>query len=143
MNNSIAVFLINKNVRAVVGLYEPETSGCKPPKRVTFKTFDREIQVGDFVVVPSSTRHGLTTFKIVDVDVDVDFDSHEEMKWIVCRVDQSEYIETIRKENAAISAIKSAEKRKKADELRAALIIDQDAIKTLAISSAGDHTPDA
>lgn len=141
MNNSIAVFLINKNVRAVVGIYEVDIPNGKQAARTMFKTFDQSIQVGDYVVVPSSTRHGLTTNKIIDVDADPDFDSNVEMRWVVCRIDKTEYEATLRMENEAIGKIRSAEKRKKQDELRKALLIDNEALRGLSLSMAGDELP--
>ena len=89
-------------------------------------------------VVQTTTRHEMTVVKVVETDVDVDFDSATPMGWIIGKVDRTDHEATLRQENQAIAAIKSAEKRKKADELRASLILDQEAIKLLALSSAGD-----
>ena len=136
MNYSIAVFLINKNVRAIACTYESDVAG-RPAARTLFKSLDQHLRVGDFVVIPTDTRHGLTVVKIAEVDVDVDFDSQTQMAWIVGKVDLTDHNLVLSQEGQAIAAIKSAEKRKKADELRAALIIDQEAIKALAIS---DHS---
>jgi len=143
MNNSIAVFLINDQVRAVHAVYEPDVPNAKSAPRVTFKTLDRTIQKGDYVIVPTDSRHHMCIFQVTDVDVDIDFDSSQEVRWIIGRVDESPFKETVRKENEAISMIKSAEKRKKREEMQKALIIDQAAIKTLAISSAGEDPPAA
>ena len=141
MNYSTAVFLINKNVRCVTATYEVDTdptSDNGKAKRTPFKTLDPDIVKGDLVIVPSGTRHGMTVVRVVETDVDVDFDSGHQMTWIVERVNQDTFNKNSRAEEQAINAIRSAEKRKKADELRAALIIDQEAIKLLAISSTGD-----
>ena len=138
MNYSTAVFLINKNVRAISVTYERDEPGRAPVNRTTFKTFDPEITVGDYLVVQTTTRHEMTVVKVVETDVDVDFDSATPMGWIIGKVDRTDHEATLRQENQAIAAIKSAEKRKKADELRASLILDQEAIKLLALSSAGD-----
>lgn len=72
MNYTTAVFLINKNVRAVMCNYEPDAEH----KTTMFKTLDTAIRVGDFVIVPTKTRHGMTVSKIVEVDVDV-------LSWLV------------------------------------------------------------
>lgn len=145
MNYSTAVFLINKNVRCVMATYEVDTDPANDAskiKRTPFKTLDPDIVKGDLVVVPTNTRHGMTVVRVVEVDAEVDFDNATPMAWIVDVVRRDNYDKNIRAEDQAINAIRSAEKRKKADELRAALIIDQEAIKLLAISSAGD-TPAA
>jgi hypothetical protein len=68
VNYTTAVFLINDSIRAVTCTYENDG------KRVPFKTLDKTIAVDDIVVVPSGTRHGMTTCKVVEVDSDVDYD---------------------------------------------------------------------
>lgn len=138
MNYSTAVFLINKNVRAVVGTYEAEDNA---PRQI-FKTLDPDIQKGDFVIVPTSTRHKMTVVKIVDIDVDVDFDSGSQMLWIIASVDTVDHEKTLKMEQAAISQIKSAEVRKKRDDLAAALLANVGELKTLEISAmGGDAVP--
>lgn len=137
MNYSTAVFLINDDARAIACSYEPAPHNDKPVTTI-FKTFDPDIKVGDYVVVPTDTRHHLTVIKVEETDVDVDFDSAARVNWIVGRVDKADYDDIMRKEDAAIAAIKSAEKRKKREELRAALILDQEEIKKLALSQTID-----
>lgn len=142
MNYSTAVFLVNKSVRAVAGIYEDDESGKKSPPRTLFKTLDPTIKVGDFVLVPTSTRHKMSVNKIVEVDCDVDFDSTTPMAWVIEVVHRSEYDSVIKMEDSAIAAIKSAEKRRKQDELRAALVKDNPFLETLAIASmSGEATP--
>lgn len=131
MNYTTAVFLINKNVRAVLCNYEPDA----PDKKVMFKTLDASLKEGDFVIVPTKTRHGMTVSKVVEVDVDVDFDNGTQVGWIVCKVDQVGYEAIISQEADAIKVITSAEKTKKRNELAAALLADsKDALKALPIS---------
>lgn len=131
MNYTTAVFLINKNVRAVLCNYEPDA----PDKKVMFKTLDPTIREGDLVIVPTKTRHGMTVSKVVETDVDVDFDNAAPVAWIVAKIDQSGYEATIAQEGDAIAVIKSAEKTKKRNELAAALLVDsKDALKALPIT---------
>jgi hypothetical protein len=144
LNHSTAIFLINKSVRAVVGIYEAqEKPGDKPVPRTTFKTLDPTIKVGDFVLVPTGTRHLMSVNKIVEVDVEVDLESSVQMAWIISVVDKSEYDHVKRMEDNAISQIRSAEKRKKQDDLRAALLKDNPLLETLSLSdmSAPAATP--
>ena len=132
MNYTTAVFLINNTVRAVMCNYEPDA----PDKKVMFKTLDPAIKVGDLVIVPTKTRHGMTVSKVVEVDVDVDFDSGTQVGWLVCKVEQASYEATLAQEAQAISVITSAEKTKKRNELAAALLADsKDALKALPITS--------
>lgn len=120
MNYSTAVFLINDNVRCISCTYEENGS------KTLFKTLDDTIEVGDLVVVPSSTRHKMTIVKVVEVDIDVDLDSPTPMDWIVAPVESAGYKKVLEMESAAIETIKSAEKRKKRDDMRAAIFKDRD-----------------
>lgn len=132
MNYSTAIFLINKDVRAILVNYEPNL----PEKLCMFKTLDKTIKKDDFVVVPTHTRHGMTVSKVMEVDVDVDFDNQTLVDWIVTKVDRSQYEVTLSQEGDALAVIKSAEKTKKRNELAAALLADsKDALKALPIST--------
>lgn len=128
-NYSTAVFLLNNKVRAVLGIYKPDPlnagmNGVQLEKRVMFKTMDPDIKKGDLVLVPSDTRHNITTFKITDVDVEVDLESSTKINWIVGVVDRTEYDQVIAMEASAIDRIKSAQTTKKRKELRDALMAD-------------------
>ena len=100
MNYSTSVFLINQKVRAVSVNYEPDEK-----KQTIYKTLDETIAAGDYVVVPTHTRHKFTVARVVEVDVDVDFDSPELMTWIVARIDRSAYDLTLKQEDAAIAVV--------------------------------------
>jgi len=131
MNYSTAVFLINKNVRAVQVTYEATENAS----RETFKTLDKSIKVDDFVVVPTDTRHKMTVCKVVAVDVDVNFDSSAPMAWIIGVVDRGPWQVVMSQEGDAIAAIRAAEVNKKRDDLRKALLADHaDQLKALPIS---------
>lgn len=125
MNFSTAIFLVDDSVHAVAGTYENDG------KINIFKTRDKKIAVGDIVVVPSGTRHNFTTFKISEVDVPVDYDQSAKMDWIVCRVDMDEYKKTLDHEATVIQVVKSAEQRKRRDELKAAIFVDQNELAKL------------
>ena len=127
MNHSLAVFLISASVRAVLATYE---AGDDAP-RTMFKTFNDDIKVDDYVIVPTTTRHKMTVVKVVEVDVEPDFDSHHDFDWIVGVVDRASFEEIELQEAAAIEKVKSAERRKKRDELGAALATDEAALKEL------------
>jgi len=122
MNYSTAVFLINDDVRAIACTYEADEKA----KREIFKTLDKSIAKDDFVVVPTDTRHKMTVVKVVEVDVDVDLDSSIPMQWIVGAVERHDYERILKMEDQAIETIKSAEKRKKRDEMRAAIFKDRE-----------------
>lgn len=144
MNYSTAIFLVNKSVRAIVGIYEDDDGGKKVVPKTLFKTLDPTIKVGDYVLVPTSTRHKMSVNKVVEVDVDIDFESQTQMSWVIGVVDREEYLRTVKMEEAAIERIKSAEKRRRQDELRAALLKDNPFLETLAIADMGvDPVPPA
>ena len=133
MNYSTAVFLINDKVRAIACTYEEDG-----PKTI-FKTLNAEIGVDDLVIVPTNTRHMMTVCKVTAVDVDVDYDSSTQMSWIIDTVDTTDYDVVLGQEAQAIEAVKSAEKRRRKDELRAAVFKDQEeSMKSLAITSLDD-----
>lgn len=132
MNYTTAIFLINRNVRAVAAIYE---AGDTAP-RTLFKTLRADLQLGDLCVVPTNTRHNFTVVKLVDLDVDVDFDSQVPMAWIVAKIDQTEHDKIVGQEQTAVAAIKSAEMRKKRDLLRESLLADKlEEIKALPIAA--------
>lgn len=137
MNLSTAVFLINDTARAILAIYEKDEKDRKAP-RTMFKTFDPTIKVDDYIVVPSGTRHGITTVKVVEVDVEVDFDSSTKVDWVIGKVEMADYEQIKAQEEAALEAIRSAEKAKKKRELREALFLDNaEKIKALPISQIG------
>mgnify|MGYP000126731731 CR=1 FL=1 len=135
MNDSLAVFLLNDNARSVMATYEDD----KYADATMFKTFDQDIDVDDYVIVPTDTRHKMTVCKITEVDVDIDFDSRIDCKWIIGTIELSDHELVLKQEQQAISAIRSAEKSKKRRELKEAMFADQEeVIKALPISSVSD-----
>lgn len=152
MNYSTAVMLINTNIRAIKVIYEPETddqipqrvkdTGKKPIKgqiRYVLKTLDKNIQAGDYVVVPTTTRHGLTVVLVDEVDVEVDFDSAAEIKWVISRIDLSDSKTIAAEEIKWIDALKASEKRRKREEIKKNLLdmYKDDGIEKLAIANMG------
>lgn len=141
MNYSTAIFLVNKSVRAIVGIYEDDDNGKKVVPKTLFKTLDPTIKVGDYVLVPTSTRHKMSINKVVETDVDIDFDVTAPMAWVISVVERDDYERTVKMEETAIVAIKSAEKRRKQDELREALLKDNPFLSSLAIADMGAESP--
>lgn len=125
MNYSTAVFLINDKARIIKASYELNSDGT-PQSLIAFKTFDSTLVKGDFVVVPTDTRHKLTVVRVEEVDIDTDdyLDFYGEMKWVVSKVDMQSYSKCLDMEQEAIRTIKSAEKRKKKEELRKTILAD-------------------
>lgn len=125
VNKSLAVFLLDTpGVRAVRVTYEgfdPNTD--KPLGNLTlFKTFEKNLQVGDYVIVPTHTRINFTAVQIAEVDVEVDYESTKEVDWIVCPFDPSGYKGILAQEQKIIDAIKAADKKARQDELKKRLL---------------------
>lgn len=135
MNYSTAIFLINPKVRAIAAIYEPDTDNRKSP-RVIFKTFDQDISVGDYILVPTDTRHKMTVNKVVEVDVEPDLESHVQMSWVIGVVDRSMYEEVLGQEARAIDLMKAAEKTHAREELRKKMLahVDETKLQALQIS---------
>lgn len=132
MNYSTAIFLMSEEVRCVMVAYEPDNDKMNfKAKRVPYKTFDKDIKVGDLVVVPTTTRWNMTVCKVVAVDVDPDLDTQEQIKWIVGVVDSADFEQIKAKEDEAISALKKARFERKKRELRETLIGSEETLKKL------------
>lgn len=136
MNYSTAVFLINDACRAIRGIYEPDTDHKKAPRR-TFKTFDPAVKVDDLIIVPSSTRHKFTTFKVTEVDIEVDPTTEEQIDWVVGVIDASAYEKVLADERDAIGRIKAAEKTYQREELKKKMFAHMDAEAVAALRLAG------
>lgn len=122
MHDSRKVFLLDKEPRCVLATYE-EHEGAE---RTEFKTWDQNIEEGDFVVVPTSTRHHMTVVKVVEVDVEPDLDCPSKMDWIVGVVDQSEFLKNAKQEERFIEMTRKAEKARRKRELKEAFLHDVD-----------------
>jgi len=141
LNYSTAIFLVNDEVRAVDVSYETLEQNPKR-KLVTFKTFRRDIVVGDIVVVPSTTRYAMTCCLVEAVDVDVDFDTHVKMDWIVDKVQQGGYHAAVEQEQQGIETIKAKKQEQKRKAVRAAFLADNPDIRALPICTVADEQPD-
>lgn len=135
VNNSLAVFLINPSVRAVMCSYEGIDPKSKAPRDTPkmFKTLDPDLKVEDLVIVPTDTRVGFTVVQVAKVDVEVDYESTETVKWIVGSIDPSQYHSILSREGEFIEAVKAADKKRRQDELKKALLanLPEDEIKAL------------
>lgn len=141
MNYTAAIFLINKQVRGVTVTYDPAD---KTGQGFTFKTLDPAIIVDDLVIIPTGTRHGFTVAKVNAIDVDVDLDSAIEYKWLAGKFSSKSYEEILEQEKLAIAKIKSAEIRKKRDDMREALFKDQEeTLKALPMYTNEEEIPTA
>lgn len=148
MNYTTAVMLINPNIRAIKAIYEPDVTDqygkvIKTGQRYIFKTLDTNIQKGDLIVVPTTTRHGFTVVKVEEVDIEIDFESSIELKWVVDRVCVSGYSNVQVEESKWIDALKASEKRAKREEIKKKMLdmYKDDNIEKMAIAQMAGGTP--
>lgn len=123
MNYSTAVFLINDDVRGLYVTYAPDRADNRE-RRYLVKTLDQTIEVGDYVVVPSTIddRFNLAIARVTDTDPDIDFDSTTVVPWVVQRIDMADFNQTIELEEVAIQKIKEADLAKRKRNLAASLM---------------------
>lgn len=137
-NYSTAVMLFNENIRAVRIIYNPQD---KDPKQSTylFKTLDRTIQKDDYVVIPTSTRHGMTVVRVAEVDVEVDYSAGTQVNWIIAKVDATEVENTKQEELKWIELMKKSEARAKREEMKKNMMefVKDEEVKALAITHMG------
>lgn len=122
MNYSTAVMLFNSDIRAIRVSYDPNDKVNGLPKSYLFKTLDPDLKVGDFVSIPTDTRHNITVAKVEEIDAEVDFDSSLEIKWIVSRVPTKEYEAILADEQIWIAEMKKAQNMKKKEDIKKSML---------------------
>lgn len=147
MNYSKAVLLVNDNIRVVACSYEPDVKDAsgritQRQGRYHFKTVDTSLKVGDLVVVPTDSRHGMTVIKVEEVDVEVEIDDDIELKWIISKVDDSAYQTVLKEEAAAIALLKKAEKKDQKKKLKEKMLafVDEETASKLSLSHFTENT---
>jgi hypothetical protein len=122
-NYSTAIFLVNDKVIALSAHYEPDApDGRKTAPREIFKTFDSSLKKGDLIVVPSTTRHQVTTCMVDEVGVQVDLDTTANVRWVIGKVDMTAYESVKDHENRLINKMKQAEAKHRQEDLRKKLL---------------------
>lgn len=118
MNYTTAVMLFNNDIRPIAVSYETDGKGNGVKPFTIFKTFDADIKAGDYVVVPTETRHGMTVCRVEGVDVEIDFDDKTPVNWIVGKISKEAYAQALDKETKLIEYMKKAENRKKREDIK-------------------------
>ncbi len=108
----------------------PVKEGQKP-NLTMFKTLDKTIKAGDIVMVPSETRHKITTVKVIEEDVEVDHDNTKKVDWIVGKLNTDLAQSYIDFETKILAKVKSADKAKRQRELRESLTKDKPELEGL------------
>lgn len=114
MNYTTAVMLINEEIRAISCSYEKESEPAAEHQikaRTVFKTLDATIKKGDYLVVPTDTRHKMTVVRVEEVDVDVDFENDVPVNWAVGKVDMKTFNDNKSKEGEWVAKLKTVERK--------------------------------
>lgn len=120
MNLSASIFLINDDVRPVRVSYDPDLPKNNNPNRL-FKTLDKTVKKDDYVIVPTTTRHGFTVCRVEETDFVIDYDGSDRWDWVVGKVDKEAYDAVVAQEAQYTNRIGQAEQSRKKHELAAAL----------------------
>lgn len=122
MNLTTAIMLVNKGVRPVRVLYDPDNPGKSYNPHQLFKTLDPELKKDDYVIVPTGTRHGFTVAKVVEVGFRVDLSGGiDQFGWVVGKVDTTAYEHILSQEKIVTDRMGEAEENRMRAELSKAM----------------------
>ena len=107
MNDSMQIFIVTDDAKAVLLEYNPDDKRDQPTIAKTFRT---DLMVGDTVIVETNTRHRMTVAKVLQTDIEPDIESETWVPWIVEKVSLDAFRALQDKEAGMIVAIKKAEK---------------------------------
>jgi len=133
MNYTSAIFLVNDAVRAVRVSYDADSEGKGIRPFTTFKSLDPRLEVGQYAVIPTDTRHKMTVVRIEEIaDANsIDPASPTQLMWIIDPVSTEAYDKIRAQEVTAIERIKSAERTAARKELTDKLLADNPDIAAL------------
>lgn len=130
MNYTTAILLVRSDIKVVAVSYEVNADGTGREPFVNYKTPDPDLKVGDFVIIPTDTRHRLTVARVEVLDVEIDPASATPVNWLVSSaIDRTAYDSLLSAEANVIAAIKSAETRRAREELASKLLADNPELK--------------
>lgn len=120
MNLSTSILLVDESVRGIECTFDSDGDA-----KFTYKSCDKDIKVGDLVIVPTKgttdtlerTSH-VTSARVTAVDVDFQMDSAVMYKWIIQRIDAQAYKENLEREKGLIQQVNHLIKAKKRRELQ-------------------------
>ena len=148
MNKTTAIFLVRKDVRCVSVSYDKTVDHrgkVVPIDTKSFKTIDPNIQPKDLVLIPTDSRWGFTVGRVEEVDLHVDFDSNEQMRWIVSKIDTETFKAMVEAETKMMSTVAEADRKHREQELASKLFanVDPEALAAFQISGPTAPKPSA
>lgn len=130
MNKTTAIFLVRKDVRCISVSYDKTTDSrtgkVVPIDTKSFKTVDQTIQPKDFVLIPTDSRWGFTVGRVEAVDLHVDFDSNEQMRWVVSKIDTKTFNTMLEAEAKMMDTVADADRKHREMELKSKLFANVD-----------------
>ena len=142
MHESRNIFLISDDVYCVRCSYDKD-SFDEGVDIKEYKTFDDSLVPGDYVAIPTKTRHKMTVVRVEEVKAEPDLETSAAIDWIIGKVDTEMFNQNVAAERRANEQIKAAQRRKKREELREALAIDASAVKAFLPSHTASEQPNA
>lgn len=138
MNKTLIAAAMYDDVRLIAINYHGSGS-----KRYTFKTRDMSIKLGDHVVVPrffeddinldmdqddprrKEIKHGFSSGVVVELDPDVNYQECAiKYRWIVGKIDTTNYDSIIAWENALMTEVKQIERKRRRENMQAAVVAE-------------------
>lgn len=130
MNKTTAIFLVRKDVRCISVSYDKQinlrTQKIEPVDVKSFKTVDHSIKEKDLVLIPTDSRWGFTVGRVEAVDLHVDFDSPEQMRWVVSKIDTATFKAMIEAESKMMDTVADADRKHRETELKNKLFANVD-----------------
>lgn len=146
MNKTTAIFLVRKDVRCVSVSYDKTVDHrgkVVPIDTKSFKTVDPNIQPKDLVLIPTDSRWGFTVGRVEAVDLHVDFDSNEQMRWIVSKIDTETFNTMVEAEAKMMDTVAEADRKHREQELASKLFANVDPNALAAFQIGGPAAPAA
>lgn len=150
MHKSRNVFLMPNAPLCIVCSYNPVDEFKKTPTNQyhdrnlrEFKSFDESLEKGDYVVIPTGSRHGMTVVQVHEVGAEADIDSDTEVPWIIGKVDKSNYEEMQATEDRINKVFRAAEIRRRQAEKTKDLMDDPEFAEMMKLEAPKKDTTEA
>ena len=128
VNKNTAIFIVDDRVRGIEASYENDG------KSEMFKAMDPSIQVGDFVTIPTSTRHHMTVVKVTAVDVDPPMDHSTGIPWIIGTVDTKDFSALVEEEERIVGDVMRRQRLRERQKARREFLGEDDAVLQVVIN---------
>jgi len=146
-NLKAMVSALQSNMRTIKvsfthGLHEGSKSAGK---LYTYKTRDESIKEGDWVVVFAANEYKVCYVHSVDLIPDIDVDAKSAYKWVVQKVDPTQYDLEMQTDQEAYQMLVEAEKKAQREKVKEMFVgmLDQDNSEVAAMLTKLEGGPNA